>query len=240
MDEDGMYGSRAEYYDPIYHWKDYAAESAAIRTRLADLGISGGAELLEAGCGTGSHLVHLKDHFAVRGFDLNEGMLAIARNKLPGIELFRADMAELAEDSSADAILSLFGGIAYVHPLERLQATARAFHRAVRPGGAILVEPFLTADKFKGGTLHMHTYDGADLKLCRISRAKKDGDDAEIIFHWIAVRPDGAEHFTDTHHMWLIPTATLAGAFEDAGFEVKFDDEGLMPGRGLLIGRRRA
>jgi hypothetical protein len=34
-----MYGRRAEYYDPIYDWRDHAAESRAIRARLGAAGI---------------------------------------------------------------------------------------------------------------------------------------------------------------------------------------------------------
>src|SRR5438105_138382 len=103
MDEHGMYGARAEYYDPIYHWKDYAADAVRIRAILAAEGVADGARIIEAACGTGSYLARLRDRYEVSGFDLSEDMLAIARRKLPGVALFRADMAEFAVERPADA-----------------------------------------------------------------------------------------------------------------------------------------
>lgn len=55
----GMYGARAALYDVLYSFKDYAAEAAAVRERLAARGGPEGARVLEAACGTGEHLRHL-------------------------------------------------------------------------------------------------------------------------------------------------------------------------------------
>jgi daunosaminyl-N,N-dimethyltransferase/N-dimethyltransferase len=235
-----MYGRRAEYYDLIYHWKDYAAEAAALRARLGELGIGEGSTILEAGCGTGSHLVHLRDAFQLRGFDVSEGMLEIARKKLPGTELFRADMAELTDARPVDAVISLFGAIAYVFPIERLRATAQAVARVVRPGGALLVEPFLTEDQFTAGKLYMQTADREEIKLCRMSHSRKKGQLAEITFHWLVLFADGAtDQFSETHALWLIAPELLLQVFGEAGFDVRYDPEGVMPGRALVVGRRR-
>ena len=37
MTHDGMYGERAELYDLIYHWKDYAGDSEALHELLVHL-----------------------------------------------------------------------------------------------------------------------------------------------------------------------------------------------------------
>lgn len=168
-------------------------------------------------------------------------MLQIARGKLPGTPLFRADMAHFTVDTSFDALLCLFSSIGYIHPEERLRAAARAFAASVRPGGALVIEPWLAEEAFISGHLAMQTYDGEDLKLCRAAISRKEGALSVFDFHWLVVRagaPD-MEHVVDRHTLWLCPTGTLLEAFEDAGFEVRLEPKGLMPDRGLIVGRRR-
>ena len=80
---DSMYGDRAQLYDLLYHFKDYAAEAEALRALLVAEGVAEGSAVLEAAVGTGEHLSRLARHFAVSGFDLNAGMLAVARTKMP-------------------------------------------------------------------------------------------------------------------------------------------------------------
>jgi daunosaminyl-N,N-dimethyltransferase/N-dimethyltransferase len=239
--DDGMYGHRARYYDPIYHWKDYAAEAARLRALLAAEGVAPGAQLLEAACGTGTTLALLRADYRVAGFDLADAMLAVAREKVPDVALFRADMTDFAVDAPVDALLCLFSSIGYVHPEARLRAAAACFARAVRPGGALIVEPWLAPDGYTPGRASMQTYDGAGLKLCRACISQREGEMAVLRFHWLAAAQGApeVEHFVETHHLWLCPTATLLAAFEDAGFACRMEPDGLSPGRGLLIGRRR-
>jgi ubiquinone/menaquinone biosynthesis C-methylase UbiE len=237
--EEGMYGRRAEYYDAIYAWKDYAREADAVHERLSSLGIADGGSVLDAACGTGAHLVHLARWYRVSGFDQSPSMLAIARKKAPAATLVQAELAQFAVDP-VDAAVCLFSSIAYLESVERLRASAACFARAIRPGGVLLVEPFVTPDKFTAGAIHMHTFDGPDLKLCRMSRASRTGDVAEIDFDWLALaRGAEPDRFHERHALWLMSSEVLLDAFHAAGFDASFDENGLMPNRGLLIGRRR-
>jgi daunosaminyl-N,N-dimethyltransferase/N-dimethyltransferase len=241
---DGMYGARASYYDLIYHWKDYGAESTALHTLLRGEGIQDGATLLEAGCGTGSHLTHMRAWYHVAGFDLSPEMIAVARRKLPGVELFAADMSSFERGGQApleaDVLLCLFGAIAYLHPIERLEKAAECFARAVRRGGVLIVEPFVSPESFVPGRVHMQTYDSDELKLCRMSTSRVRGDIAELTMHWLALGRDGTvDRFTEEHALILLSSAALVDVFNRAGFDASFEPHGLMEDRGLLIGRRR-
>jgi SAM-dependent methyltransferase len=242
-----MYRSRARYYDPIYSWKDYAAESQRLREMLASFGVSDGSRILEAACGTGSHLVHLHQWYQSQGFDLSAEMIAIARRKLPeSIHLWQADMTNFKVDEPADALLCLFSSIGYVFPEAHLRTAASCFARAVRPGGAIIVEPWIAPVDYTPGQRGVRTYDGDDYKLCRITtanrRVKCDGADLAVMdFHWIALAADESETdcFTERHEMWMCPRDLLVNVFCDAGFDASFTPDGLMPKRGLLVGTRR-
>lgn len=245
MQADLLYHRRAELYDRIYHFKDYAAESERVRQLLSSCGVGEGAYVLEAACGTGSHLAHLGEHFRVAGFDRHEAMLEQARRKLAPegsageIPLWQADMTSFEVDEPADALLCLFSSIAYVFPLERLEQTARCFFEAVRPGGVIIVEPFVSPSKYRCGHASMQTYDGEDLKLVRCCVGKLEDRRTILDFHWLVTTPHvGVDHFAERHELWLYEQEELLRAFTGAGFEARFTEDGLMPDRGLLIAIR--
>jgi dTDP-3-amino-3,4,6-trideoxy-alpha-D-glucopyranose N,N-dimethyltransferase len=234
-----MYGDRAEYYDLIYAFKDYGKESEALHRVLNDLGVVDGASLLEAGCGTGSHLVHFERWYRAAGFDSSSSMAALARRKLQKAEVWQADMSAFSVEQPVDVLICLFGGIAYVHPQERLEAAAACFARAVRIGGVLVIEPFVSPERFVPGRPYMNTYDSPELKLCRMGTSRLTGDIAQLSFHWMALRPESeVEVFSEQHALRLAPAELLLDVFRSAGFEMRREENGPDPSRGLLVGRR--
>lgn len=234
-----MYGARAELYDILYAFKDYAAEAADIRARLAACGVADGARVLEAACGTAEHLRHLAAWYPVDGFDLAEGMLRRARGKLPEGRFFQADMAALQVEAPYDALLCLFSSIGYVLEEERLRATARGFFAALAPGGVALVEPWLRPEVFQPGRPMIQTGRAEGIEVARGVVSQREGERSVMDFHWIVARQGApeAEHFVERHELWLCPHSLLVEVFEAAGFECELDPEGLT-GRGLLVALR--
>jgi SAM-dependent methyltransferase len=235
-----IYAERAELYDFIYSWKSYAAEVARVREILAGEGVADGATLLDAGCGTGEHLVHLARTYRASGFDKSPEMVAVARRKLPGVELFEGDFRDFSVATPFRALVSLFSGIGYVHGEAGLRDVAARFAAAVEPTGVLIVEPWLTAEDCAPGFASMHTYDSPELKLCRQAVTRVEGDMSVFDMHWLVARANqGVEHFVEHHELWMCPRATMAAAFEEAGFDVCYEPDGLMKNRGLFVGRRR-
>jgi daunosaminyl-N,N-dimethyltransferase/N-dimethyltransferase len=240
VEDRSLYRSRAELYDLIYHLKDYAAEAARLRELLESEGVAAGAWINEAACGTGKYLDRLRKWYRVSGFDVHDEMLDIARARLPGVPLFRADMTDFTLDEPADALLCLFSSLAYLHTEEQLAAAARSFHRALRHGGALLIEPFVAPDDFEDGRPHLDTYEDDDLKLTRSIVTRSEGRLAVLDFHWlVARRGEPVEHFVERHELKLWARDELERAFGDAGFEVRFEERGLIEGRDLMVCRRR-
>jgi trans-aconitate methyltransferase len=130
------YAAHAPYYDLIYAWKDYKAEADALIGLLAAEGIEGG-RLLDAGCGTGSHLAQLRDRFDVAGFDGEPGMLEVARRKLPDVRVWQADLTDFVVEQPYDAVICMFGAIGHVYPEDRMREAVRRLAAAVRPGGVL-------------------------------------------------------------------------------------------------------
>jgi daunosaminyl-N,N-dimethyltransferase/N-dimethyltransferase len=239
VSDQAVYRARAELYDLIYEWKPYADEAARLRGLLHAADVADGARVLEAACGTGRYLEHLRAWFDVSGFDLHDEMLDVARACVAGVPLFRADMADFEVERPFDALLCLFSSIGYLEGAERLAAAAACFARALRPGGLLVVEPWIAPDDYHPGYAHMDTYADDDIKLCRASVSRREGDRAVVEFHWLAARRGGGvEHFTDRHALWLCPREQMIEIFEDAGFACRFEPEGLMKMRGLIVGRR--
>jgi hypothetical protein len=87
----------------------------------------------------------------------------------------------------------------------------------------------------------MQTFQSDDVSLCRVAIGRREGDLSIFDFNWLAAERNGTgvEHFVDRHELWLYPTATLIDAFGEAGFDCRFEANGLMKDRGLIIGRKR-
>ena len=55
------------------------------------------ASLLDVACGTGRHLAHFSQELECWGTDIDEGLLAIARDRCPTVHFEVADMVERFE-----------------------------------------------------------------------------------------------------------------------------------------------
>lgn len=233
------YDDRADLYDKIYAWKDYESEAWRLHQLLLNSGVAEGARILEVACGSGPHMQHLVDTFRMTGADLNEPMLDLARARLPDVTFFATDMAELRVDEPFDALLCLFSAIGYMHGIERLAAATQAFADALKPGGVVVVEPWLSQDQFVDGTPSLYTWEDDELKLARASVVRAEGRKSVLEFHWmVARRGQGVERFSERHDLWMFNRSEYLDAFRGAGFHVKFHSVGLSDNRGLYVGRK--
>ncbi len=229
----------AELYDLLYHWKDYPAEAAVVAELLAAAGIGDGESVLEAACGTGARLAHLTPRFAISGFDLDPAMLDVARRRLPsGTPLFAADLHDWSAGPFG-AVLLLFGGVGYIRP-GRLVDVLSSIHRSVRPGGVLVLEPWVAPDVFRPDQPHMATYETRWLKVARQCVTRLEDGAAVLEFHTLVARPGfSVEHIVDTQRLWLRSAQELVDAAEGVGFAVTRSDRGAMPHQTLLICQRR-
>ncbi|WP_172387175.1 class I SAM-dependent methyltransferase [Streptomyces sp. MNP-20] len=115
-------------------------DGPAYRAAVAELGLSPGARVLDAGCGTGRALPALRDAVGpsgtVLGVDLTPAMLeaAVRAGRQPCGRLLLSDVARLPV--RARALDAVFGAGLIAHlpdPAENLRELARV----VRPGGVL-------------------------------------------------------------------------------------------------------
>ena len=233
-----MFSETAELYDLFYDWKDYAGEAAKIH-ELAEGRAPRARTLLDVACGTGRHLEHLRAWYEVQGVDLDEGLLEVARQRLPDVPFGLADMRDFDLGRRFDVVTCLFSSIGYVQTPEALRSAIAAMGRHVEPGGVLIVEPWLTPETFDPThPSRAMVVEQPGLQGVRLNDTRVEGRLSIMDFHYLFGRPgQPVEHLVETHTLGLFTDAEHSAAFEAAGLTVEHDDAGLM-GRGLWIGRQ--
>jgi len=230
-----MFTKTAELYDRLYSFKDYPAEAARVRELVLAAGGPGEGALLDVACGTGTHAQALAAHYAVEGMDLDEGLLATARERLPGVPLHHADMRDFDFGRAYDVVTCLFSSIGYAVTVDAMRRAVAAMARHLAPGGALVVEPWFQPGQFIPGYVHLLTHEEPELKIARMSLGEVRGTVSVMDFEYLIGRPDGVSRATERHEMGLFTHAEMTAALEDAGLRVSYDEQGLS-GRGLYVG----
>jgi ubiquinone/menaquinone biosynthesis C-methylase UbiE len=224
----------AAFYDALYSWKDYQAESRKLHDIIRQYKQSAGDTLLDVACGTGQHLQYLREYYTVEGLDLEPHLLKIAHERLPDLALHLGDMQSFDLGKKFDVVVCLFSSIAYVKTVDALNRTLENFARHTRPG-VVIVEPWLSSENAQKRHVGAIFVDESELKITRMSRIEVDGALSILNFYYMVGTPDGVDYFTERHEMGLFTPDEYVAAFRAAGLEVTHDAEGLM-NRGLYIG----
>jgi len=232
-----MYAKMARYYDRIYSFKDYAVETEKLIGWIESKKLSSGKRLLDVACGTGHHLEFLAKSFDAEGLDVSHELLACARKRNPGLPFHCADMRTFDLPSRFDVITCLFSSIGYMTTGEDLEQAIGNMALHLVPGGVLIVEPWLTPDVWKTGSVHGMFIDDPDLKIARINTSLTRGRLSIFDLHHLVGTPEETFHFVEHHEMGLYTEGEMTAAFEAAGLATSYDPEGLT-GRGIYLGIR--
>ena len=224
----------AGLYDAIYHFKNYQREGERLRNLIERL-VPGARTLLDVACGTGEHAKFLKQYYAVDGIDLNNSYLQAARTKNPSGKYYCADMTDFDLGSKYDVVTCLFSAIGYVKTAECVERAISSMARHVRPGGALLVEPWFPPDRWKPETLSINTGEIQDSLVCRMALSRRQNNLSVISLHYLHGTRRGIRYYTEQLELGLFTKEEMAHSFNRAGMQVAYEPEGLI-GRGLYIG----
>src|SRR5215469_11537762 len=104
-----MYTKSAAFYDAIYSFKNYPAEAVQLHGLIQQHKRSVGNRLLDVACGTGQHVHALKVHgYQVAGLDLDQNLLAIARERNPEARFTRTTLPFFVLGETSNFAPSLF------------------------------------------------------------------------------------------------------------------------------------
>lgn len=228
-----MFRPSARFYDAIYSWKDYAGEVEWLNA-LIEQHRPGARTLLDVACGTGKHLEFLRERYEVEGLDVEPALLAIARERLPGVTVHEGDMRDFELGRRFDVVTCLFSAIGYATTESELRSAIAAMARHVEPGGVLAVEPWLTPERYETPHLGSRFVDEDKLAIARMNIAEHGDGTSVMVFHYLVGTPERIEHFTERHELGLFTQEQMVAAFGAAGLAVEHDPEGLM-GRGLYV-----
>jgi SAM-dependent methyltransferase len=127
------WGARADAW--VEHWARLAGPA---RLAVADAaGVGAGMRVLDVGCGTGEFCALAAERGAeVSGIDAAEGMVVIARRRLPGADLRVGPMEALPWPDDAFDAVTAFNAFQFAATFDSAVAEAA---RVTRPAGTIAV-----------------------------------------------------------------------------------------------------
>lgn len=236
-----MFTKSEAFYDAIYSpMKDYARETGQIYAVIQQYKRSPGNTLLDVACGTGRHISFLQRDYIVEGLDLDEQMLAIARQRNPGVIFHHADMVDFDLEHKFDVIVCLFSSIGYAKTIPRLHQTLQTMRRHLYPGGVVVIEPWLTPEQYEVGHLAATFVNEPDLKIARMNKSEVREGVSIMNFHYLVATSEGIEYFTELHELGLFSHQNYLDAFRANALDVVHDaDPKELMGRGLYIGIAR-
>ena len=231
-----MYRLLAGYYDLVYDAKDYRKDTAQLVRVARKYGRSRGNRWLDVACGTGRHLELLRPRYRVVGVDLSDEMLRLARRRLPGVRLVRGDMRSFDLGERFDVVSCLFSAIGYLRTEADLRRAMGVFARHLRPGGVLLVQPWIDPKYLKRGHVTLTLHDGGSVKVARASSVTVRGARTSVHFHYlIAEEGRGVRHLRETEVLRMTPPRRLVEIARAAGLTARMLRTGPTDERGLLV-----
>lgn len=231
----------AEVYDLIYGpgvGKDYEQEAGELAALIRERRPAA-SNLLDVACGTGLHLLHLREHFGqVEGVELSPRMAEIARSRLgPKVEVTIGDMRAFDLGRRFDAVTCLFSAIGYVQSREELDRTLERFAAHLSPGGVLVLEPWFSPEAWQVGTVHHNVAEENGRTIVRVSYSglTEDGKSLSDMHYLLGEEGVGVRHWSDRHVMSLFTEEEYLDAFAAAGFAPVELLPGWRPGRDRLV-----
>jgi SAM-dependent methyltransferase len=133
-----VYDLLAPHYDAVTG--DAATEAAFIHG-IIERRHSQAASLLDVACGTGAVTALLSGAYRVSGLDISPGMLAVAREKLPGeTPLYLADMTSFRLNVKFDVILCAYQGINHLLSFPAWKKSFDSAYEHLHEGGMFVFD----------------------------------------------------------------------------------------------------
>jgi SAM-dependent methyltransferase len=182
------YDLLAPHYDAVTG--DAAAEVAFMRG-IIERRHSQAVTLLDLACGTGSMTALLAGAYRVSGLDISPGMLAVARQRLPGrTPLYQADMTSFSLGVRFDVIVCAYQGINHLLSLRAWQSTFDCAYEHLNDGGLFVFDIATVGhlEKMASGPRIVQEFEGHYLLI-----TVRPAD--EMVFEWqievYELQPDG-------------------------------------------------
>jgi SAM-dependent methyltransferase len=221
----------AAAYDAVYNQKNYAGECAAVGGLIDRHGDGKIHSLLDLGCGTGRHAVHLvRRGFEVTGVDRSQAMLDRARDRAKdenlddNLEFVCSDIRSFRSGRQFDAVLMNFNVLGYMFSDDDVAAALETARSNLRRGGLFIADfwygPAVVADPPRQSR---REFDVPGARLIRASSGRHlpDLHGCEITISVVHMK-DGVEtdKSQEVHHVRYFFPLELASMLKAASFQL--------------------
>lgn len=222
-----VFDAYAAYYDLIYENKDYAGEAAYV-DGLIRRNHPGAKDILDLGCGTGSHARELaKLGYTVTGVDLSEAMVQRAQERsaqssISDSSFMQGDLRTFRAGRTYDTVLALFHVMSYQTSNADLAAAMETASAHLHPGGLFIFDcwygPGVLTDppqhrvrQFRG--------DGVEARRTATPVHLPNEDRVEVHYEISVERPGGSETINEIHVMRYLFAPEVDLMLEAAGMK---------------------
>jgi SAM-dependent methyltransferase len=222
-----VFDAYAAYYDLLYRDKDYAGEASYV-DGLIRRHHPAAKEILELGCGTGSHAFELaRLGYAITGVDRSQAMVQLAQERAvqfdaPDLSFTQGDLRSFRAGRSFDAVLALFHVMSYQTSNADLAAGMVTAASHLGPDGIFIFDcwygPGVLTDPPQQ---RVRKLKGDNLEIIRTARPVQYPNDNRVDVHYeIRVeRPDGNKTIEEVHAMRYLFTPEVDMLLEAAGLK---------------------
>jgi SAM-dependent methyltransferase len=237
-----VFNDYANYYNLLYHDKDYKEEAEYIDTVIKSF-TKNARSVLDIGCGTGKHDVALKKlGYSIKGIDLSETMISLAKLEEGDNLTFEvADACAYTSDNQYDVVLSLFHVVNYQCSNNSLIKFFKTAHAHLKSGGIFIFDswygPALLTDRPYN---KKKEFENSELKISREAVPEMDYNSnvAHINFN-IEIynkKKDQKNTLREKHSMRYLFYPEIEMIAANVGFEIvkfsKWMDDEHVPGEG--------
>jgi hypothetical protein len=169
---------------------------------------------------------------------LHEGMLRVARKRVPQARFLRASMIDFRLRKRFDVIICMFSAIGLVRTYSNLRKTIGNFSNHLGSGGIVILEnESFTYRRSPSQYLNLVTAETPDTKIARVEYYRQRGNILiEREEYLVAQKSKGIRHFADLQYVGMFELKRTMQIMEVAGLEPRFLKGVLGRDRGLLLG----
>lgn len=211
----GVFDAYAAYYDLLYQEKDYAAEAKYIHSLIQHYRANS-SDILEFGCGTGGHALHLANYgYRITGIDRSHAMVLQAKNRAANwsgchaqgfgsFDVAHGDLRDFRSTTTFDVVLALFHVMSYQTSNDDLLAAMATATAQLKPGGLFIFDcwygPGVLSDP---PATRIRRFKGGNVTITRLAEADHNPNENRVDVHYevIVESENGSERLQEIHPM---------------------------------------
>ncbi len=221
-----IYDKFAEYYDLMYSFMEYKEECDYLEEVFKKYGSSSPQTILDIGCGTGTHALHLTERgYNVFGIDLSEMQIRLAKKKSESlgsgkVEFQVADMRDFSLDRKFDCAISMFGSMGYLIEDEDVEKALLRIHEHLNPGGLFVFEFWNVRGVIPGSKSWLRNEDETH-KVIRLNSSDFNPEECTLALVFETYILEGKQlidEFTETHIIRVYSPNEMKRILKQSGF----------------------